>query len=215
MCIMTLFMLKHTCACAHICFRVHNASRGHTHKVLLVGKKISMYNISCISVLSLTQVCVGFRKVAVSTFVGKREPYVLVSLASLCMISKIILQAEEHPSGVEWTLMAFSAAPAFSFLCTSILRTTSTGWLVSRPWGKWVFFGLPQPQAQEQLYLEQSPSKAEWRRAGGRARDTGPACCPGSCLHQEVAVGIMASAMGLPGWGSAAHTLMCEFWISP
>lgn len=129
--------------------------------------KISVYNISCMSVLSLTQVCVGFRKGAVSTFAGKRKPYVLVSLASLCMISKIILQAEEQPSGVEWTLMAFSAAPAFSFLCTSILRTTRTGRLVSRPWGERVFSGLPQPQAREQLYLEQSPSQAEWGRAGG------------------------------------------------
>lgn len=50
--------------------------------------------------------------------------YVLVSFASLCIISKIILHAEEQPSGVECTLMAFSAAPAFSFLCTSILRNS-------------------------------------------------------------------------------------------
>ena len=57
--------------------------------------------------------------------------YVLVSFASLCIISKIILQAEEQPSGVECTLMAFSAAPAFSFLCTSILRTARRK-LVSR-----------------------------------------------------------------------------------
>lgn len=57
------------------------------------------------------------------TFREKLKPYVLVSFASLCIISKIILQAEEQPSGVECTLMAFSAAPAFSFLCTSILRT--------------------------------------------------------------------------------------------
>lgn len=134
------------CSCAYTLPSAQNFKR--VCEVLLVGKKISIHNLwynsdcPCVSVLPLTK-CVGSRKVAVSTFIGKRKPYVLVSLASLCMISKIILQAEEQPSGVEWTLMAFSAAPAFSFLCTSILRTTRTGWLVSRPWGKWVFSGPP------------------------------------------------------------------------
>lgn len=42
------------------------------------------------------------------------DTYVLVSLASWCMISRIILQAAEQPSGVEWMLIGFSAAPAFS-----------------------------------------------------------------------------------------------------
>lgn len=50
------------------------------------------------------------------------KPYVFVSFASFCMISKIILQAAEQPSGVEWMLIAFSAAPAFSLRCTSILQ---------------------------------------------------------------------------------------------
>lgn len=53
--------------------------------------------------------------------------YVLVSLASFCMMSRIILQAAEQPSGVEWMLMAFSAAPAFSFRCTSILQKLGMG----------------------------------------------------------------------------------------
>lgn len=59
---------------------------------------------------------------------GGGEPYVLVSFASFCMISKIILQAAEQPSGVEWMLMAFSAAPAFSFRCTSILQARDGRW---------------------------------------------------------------------------------------
>jgi len=53
---------------------------------------------------------------------GRGKPYVFVSFASFCMISKIILQAAEQPSGVEWMLIAFSAAPAFSLRCTSILQ---------------------------------------------------------------------------------------------
>lgn len=38
------------------------------------------------------------------------------------MISMMVLQALEQPSGVEWTVMGFSAAPAFSFLWMSILE---------------------------------------------------------------------------------------------
>lgn len=34
----------------------------------------------------------------------------------------MLLQAELHPSGVEWTVMGFSAAPAFSLRWTSILH---------------------------------------------------------------------------------------------
>lgn len=59
---------------------------------------------------------------------GRGKPYVLVSFASFCMISRIILQAAEQPSGVEWMLMAFSAAPAFSFRCTSILEAQDGSW---------------------------------------------------------------------------------------
>lgn len=50
------------------------------------------------------------------------QTYVLVSLASCCMISRIMRQAAEHPSGLEWMLIGFSAAPAFSLRCTSILQ---------------------------------------------------------------------------------------------
>ncbi len=50
------------------------------------------------------------------------ETYVLVSLASWCMSSRIMRQAAEQPSGVEWMLIGFSAAPAFSLRCTSILQ---------------------------------------------------------------------------------------------
>lgn len=60
--------------------------------------------------------------------VCRGKAYVLVSFASFCMISKIILQAAEQPSGVEWMLMAFSAAPAFSFRCTSILQAGDGCW---------------------------------------------------------------------------------------
>lgn len=104
------------------------------YKALLVGKRISFLSfypsvqfltVSSISVLLLIR-C-GVRERAVPTCREKLKPYVLVSFASLCIISKIILQAEEQPSGVECTLMAFSAAPAFSFLCTSILRTRHKG----------------------------------------------------------------------------------------
>lgn len=45
----------------------------------------------------------------------------LVSCASLCMISRIDLQAAEAPSGVERMVMGFSAAPVFSLRWTSIL----------------------------------------------------------------------------------------------
>lgn len=48
--------------------------------------------------------------------------YVLVSLASWCIMSRIMRQAAEQPSGVEWMLMGFSAAPAFSLRWTSILQ---------------------------------------------------------------------------------------------
>lgn len=49
---------------------------------------------------------------------GKRlraQTHALVSLASFCMISMIMRQAAEQPSGVEWMVIGFSAAPAFSF----------------------------------------------------------------------------------------------------
>lgn len=54
------------------------------------------------------------------TYLGRLEgvqvqTHALVSLASFCMISMIMRQAAEQPSGVEWMVMGFSAAPAFSF----------------------------------------------------------------------------------------------------
>lgn len=47
--------------------------------------------------------------------------YDLVSSASFCMISRIMRHASEHPSGVAWMVMGFSAAPAFSFRWISTL----------------------------------------------------------------------------------------------
>lgn len=47
--------------------------------------------------------------------------YDLVSSASFCMISRIMRHASEHPSGVAWMVMGFSAAPAFSFRWMSTL----------------------------------------------------------------------------------------------
>lgn len=70
---------------------------------------------------------------------GRGKPYVLVSFASFCMISKIILQAAEQPSGVEWMLIAFSAAPAFSFRCTSILQAQDQCWGGTQRRGSVVF----------------------------------------------------------------------------
>lgn len=52
----------------------------------------------------------------------KEQTHILVSLASFCMISRIIRQAAEQPSGVEWMVMGFSAAPAFSLRWMSTLR---------------------------------------------------------------------------------------------
>lgn len=52
---------------------------------------------------------------------GKASTHALVSLASFCMISMIMRQAAEQPSGVEWMVMGFSAAPAFSFRWMSTL----------------------------------------------------------------------------------------------
>ena len=48
--------------------------------------------------------------------------YNFVSRASFCMISMMVVHALEQPSGVEWIVMGFSAAPAFSFLWMSILE---------------------------------------------------------------------------------------------
>lgn len=47
--------------------------------------------------------------------IWEARTHALVSLASFCMISMIMRQAAEQPSGVEWMVMGFSAAPAFSF----------------------------------------------------------------------------------------------------
>lgn len=52
----------------------------------------------------------------------KVQTHNLVSIASFCMISMMVIQALEQPSGVEWMVMGFSAAPAFSFLWMSILQ---------------------------------------------------------------------------------------------
>lgn len=51
-----------------------------------------------------------------------RATNIFVSRASFCMISMMLLQAELQPSGVEWTVMGFSAAPAFSLRWMSILH---------------------------------------------------------------------------------------------
>lgn len=47
--------------------------------------------------------------------------HIFVSIASFCMISMMFRQAELQPSGVEWTVIGFSAAPAFSLRWMSIL----------------------------------------------------------------------------------------------
>lgn len=49
------------------------------------------------------------------------------------MISMMVLQAFEEPSGVEWIVMGFSAAPAFSFLWMSILEQSSHTFLITNP----------------------------------------------------------------------------------
>lgn len=53
---------------------------------------------------------------------NRAQTHNLVSAASFCMISMMVVQALEQPSGVEWIVMGFSAAPAFSFLWMSILE---------------------------------------------------------------------------------------------
>lgn len=49
----------------------------------------------------------------------------MVSVASFSMTSRIILQACEQPSGDEWMVMGFSAAPAFSLRWMSTLTQTN------------------------------------------------------------------------------------------
>lgn len=126
---MILFVLNmhthiHTCAHAY----EGTALLGYTGPYLQGGGFVLQLLPCCTISVSPVCLCYELRRWQCPETL---TPYVLVSLASLCIISRIILQAEEQPSGVEWTLMAFSAAPAFSFLCTSILTST---WMVSCPW---------------------------------------------------------------------------------
>ena len=106
---MNLSMLKHTCthtrAHRYTCFQVHRSSGGIKGVTVRKRASFSQFIAFCTILITsplfllINKEYVGFRKVAISAFFEK--PYVLVSLASLCMISKIILQAEEQPSGVE------------------------------------------------------------------------------------------------------------------
>lgn len=51
----------------------------------------------------------------------KIQTYTFVSSASFCMMSMIMRHVAEQPSGVEWMVIGFSAAPAFSLRWMSTL----------------------------------------------------------------------------------------------